>query len=135
MNKLSDYKYPEFNEDFEGMIPVNSGGGSVEPLTVFITEDGIGIQHGLYMNKTGSEIYSAFITGTPILFIKPAGHGEPKYYFCVGMNVVEGENEDEITYISLLMTSLQDNMESNIPYNVFTGDANTRPFSKMDGLM
>jgi len=27
MNNLSDYKYPEFNEDFEGMIPQNSGGG------------------------------------------------------------------------------------------------------------
>ena len=27
MNNLSDYKYPEFNEDFEGMIPASSGGG------------------------------------------------------------------------------------------------------------
>lgn len=27
MNNLSDYKYPEFNEDFEGMIPQSGGGG------------------------------------------------------------------------------------------------------------
>jgi len=37
MNKLSDYRYPEFNEDFEGMIPVNSGSGGGGSGTMKVT--------------------------------------------------------------------------------------------------
>ena len=127
MSNLSDYKYPEFNEDFEGMVPA-SGGTSVEPLTVVITEEGVGDEFGLYMNKTGSEIYSAFITGTPIFFVKNS-RGSIKYFFCAGINVVLDRDGNGIDLISFLMIS-KDGLSSDYVKNAFEGTANTRPFSK-----
>lgn len=72
MNNLSDYKYPEFNEDFEGMVPANGGGGSggggsVEPLIVEIgAVDG---QEGTFMKEQAKTIYDAFSSGTPVVLI------------------------------------------------------------------
>lgn len=76
MNNLSDYKYPEFNEDFEGMVPVSGGGsgggGSVEPLIVTFTqilsETGITVT----ADKTFEELYQAVQNGAYVYAVREA---------------------------------------------------------------
>lgn len=83
MNNLSDYKYPEFNEDFEGMVPVSGGGGSggsgSGTMKVTFTND----NGTIVADKTFSEVYEAIQSGILVYanYALPDGVSIPSIYY------------------------------------------------------
>lgn len=96
MSNLSDYKYPEFNEVFEGMIPVSGsggGGGLQVTFTSYDTYDELNVSY--------NDIIKALNDGTLVFFVYQQFASNKVICIISDFGTIPKTNEHCVTFTTL----------------------------------